>query len=140
MDYRGREPAAIDGEWNARSIGELLRDIGTNIQDIARSEIKLAKIELGNHARRMRSSAAPLVGGAVLGIYAIGFVLLAAMLALGLVLPEWLAALIVGAVLALCAAFGIGLGRERFREVRMPEKTMQTVKEDLQWMKEQARS
>jgi len=143
VDYRGHTSAALDekvADPNARSIGDVLKDIGNSIQDIVRWELKLAKIEVADSARRMRSSSILLAGGGLLGIYAIGFVLLAALMALEIVLPGWLAALIVGALSCIGAGIGISLGLRRLKQVRAPNKTMQTVREDLQWMKEQARS
>lgn len=81
-----------------------------------------------------------LAGGGLLGIFAIGFVLLAAMFALEIVLPAWLAALIMGVLLSVSAGVGPSIGRERLKAIQAPHKTMQTVREDLQWMKEQAKS
>jgi uncharacterized membrane protein YqjE len=146
VDYRGRTSAAVDEESRTaaepagRSIGDVLKDIGASIQDIVRWEIKLAKIELADSARRARSSSIMLASGGILGIFAIGFLLLAAMFALEIVLPSWLAALIIGALLCIGAGVGLGIGRDRLKAIQAPHKTMQTVREDLQWMKEQARS
>jgi uncharacterized membrane protein len=146
VDYRGRTSAALEdesrtaAESNGRSIGDVLKDIGGSIQDIVRWEIKLAKIEVADSARRARSSSIMLAGGGLLGIFAIGFLLLAAMFALEIVLPAWLAALIIGALLCLGAGVGLSIGRERLKAIQAPHKTMQTVREDLQWMIEQAKS
>lgn len=146
MDYRGRTSAAVEeepraaAESNGRSIGDVLKDIGSSIQDIVRWEIKLAKIEVADSARRARSSSIMLGGGGLLAIFAIGFLLLAAMFALEIVLPAWLAALIIGVLLCIGAAVGLSIGRDRLKAIQAPNKTMQTVREDLQWMKEQARS
>lgn len=144
MDYRGNSSATLDTVNGAasdeRSLGEILRDIGNNIQQIVRSEIRLAKIELTDTLRRVQASSVMLIGGAVLGFFALGFLFLAAMFALELVLGAWLAALIVSAILFIGAGLGLSIGRERLRTVQAPEKTMQTVKEDLQWTKEQIRS
>lgn len=146
MDYRGRTSAALDeesrtaAESNGRSIGDVLKDIGASIQDIVRWELKLAKIELADSARRARSSSILLAGGGLLGIYGIGFLLLAVMFALAIVLPWWAAALIVGGLLCIGAGIALSIGRERWKAIQAPNKTMQTVREDLQWMKEQAKS
>jgi uncharacterized membrane protein YqjE len=146
VDYRGRTSAALDeetrsaAESNGRSIGDVLREIGASIQDIVRWEVKLAKIELADSARRARTSSMLLAGGGLLGIFAIGFVLLAALFALEIVLPAWLAALIIGALLCVGAGVALSVGRERLKAIQAPKKTMQTVREDLQWMKEQAKS
>jgi hypothetical protein len=37
------------------------------------------------------------------------------------------------------AAIGISAGRKKFRTIKAPKKTMETLKEDLQWTKEQAK-
>lgn len=146
MDYHGRTSAALDdeartaAESNGRSIGDVLKEIGASIQDIVRWEIKLAKIEVADSARRARSSSLLLAGGGLLGIFAMGFLLLAAMFALEIVLPAWLAALIIGALLCIGAGAGLSIGRDRWKAIQAPHKTMQTVREDLQWMKEQAKS
>jgi hypothetical protein len=140
MDYHGHSSGTLTDNPGQRPLSDVLGDIGTNIQEIIRSEIKLAKIEATEIIRRLQQSSVALAGGAVFGIFAIGFSLLAIMFALEMVLAPWLAAVLV-AVLALCGA-GIGLsaGRQRLKSVRRPELTIQTVKEDLEWMKEQAKS
>ena len=138
MDSRGRMSATLDS--GERSIQDVLRDIGGNIQEIVRSEVRLAKIELGETVRSAKSSLVAFSSGGVLGIYAIGFIALAAMFALEIVLPAWLAALIIGVLLLIGAVIGIGKGRQEFKTIRPPEKTIQTVKEDFQWTKEQAKS
>jgi hypothetical protein len=59
---------------------------------------------------------------------------------LEIAVPAWAAALIMSAILLTGALVGISKGRKIFKTVHPPEKTIQTVKEDLQWMKEQAKS
>ena len=149
MDYQGRTSStAMDEERlmdeesdaNARPVSSVLQDIRVNIQEIVRSEVKLAKIELSDTVVRVRSASTMLGGGSVLGVYAIGFFLLTAMLALDIVLPSWLSALIVGILALAGAAIGLSKGRQVLKTIRPPEKTIQTVKEDLLWTKEQVKS
>jgi hypothetical protein len=59
------------------------------------------------------------------------------MFGLEALLPNWLAALILGVLLVICAAIGIAVGRRRLKTIRAPRKTIQTVKESLEWIKEQ---
>ncbi len=139
MDYRGRTSAAPDAESNGRSFSDVLKDIGTSLQDIVRSEIKLAKIEVTDSIGRLRSASVMLAGGGLLGIFAVGFILLAALFALEIILPAWLAALVLGVLLFGGAALGISVGRRRLKAIRGPRKTLQTMKEDLEWTKEQVR-
>jgi uncharacterized membrane protein YqjE len=140
VDYRGRTSAALEEDSSGRSISDMVKDIGSGIRDIVRSEIKLAKVELADTAERVRSASLMLASGGILGIYAIGFILLAAFFALEIALPAWAAALILGVILFAGAAVGISSGRARLKTIRGPQKTLQTVKEDLRWIKEQARS
>lgn len=110
------------------------------IQEIVRRELQLAKMEFTDSARKARSSAIMLASGGLLAIYAIGFILLAALFALEIALPAWLAALILGVLLCAGAAAAIASGRRRLKTIHGPQKTMETVKEDFRWIKEQARS
>jgi hypothetical protein len=88
----------------------------------------------------MGKAAGMLVAGAVLGIYALGILLLFAVYALAGPLPDWLAALIVGVVVAIIAAVLVKVGLDRVKSVNpAPDKTIDSVKEDIQWVKQQTR-
>jgi hypothetical protein len=74
----------------------------------------------------------------VLAFYGLGFLLLAAVYALSLVMAGWLATLIVGSVLVAAAGILIGAGSAKLRRVNLaPDRTMRTLEEDLQWAKQQ---
>jgi Flp pilus assembly protein protease CpaA len=76
--------------------------------------------------------------GAVLGLYGIGFLLLAAVYGLSLVMAPWLAALLVGGVLTIISLILVASSRSQLKQIDpTPEKTIQTVKENVQWAKEQ---
>ncbi len=128
---------ALQNAQNNRSMTEVLHDIFANIQEIVHSEFKLAKTEISEQAAKAARSSAPLGGGIVLGLYAFGFILLAIVYALETVVAAWLAALIVGAGVALVAAILISVGRKRLQQVKMPQKTIVSVKENVQWAKNQ---
>ena len=123
-----------------RSFAELLQDIAANVQEIIRSEFRLAKTEVREEAAKARKSVSMLGVGVFVGLYALGFLLLAAVYALQLVLAAWLAALIVGSAVAAIAAICIAVGRARLKQVHpVPDKTIHTVKENVQWAKQQVR-
>ena len=128
---------ALQNAQNNRSMTEVLQDIFANIQEIVRSEFKLAKTEISEQAAKAAKSSAPLGSGIVLALYAFGFMLLAIVYALEMVVAAWLAALIVGAAVGVVAAILISVGRKRLMQVRMPEKTIISVKENVQWAKNQ---
>ena len=122
-----------------RSVSEVLQDIFGNVQDIVRSEVRLAKAEIKTEAAKTARAAKALIAGAVLGLYAGGLLLIAAVYGLSLILAPWLAALVVSAFIAVVAASLISVGKERLRLVKKPEKTLRTVKEDVQWLRDQTR-
>lgn len=137
--YSGRSEADA-GRSRDRSMADVLKDIVGNFQEIVRSEVRLAKAETKEEGVKAWGAARPLLAGAVLGFYALGFLLLGVERALALVLVPWLAALIVGFTLVVVAAFLISAGRERWKAMHpQPGKTIKTVKENVQWMKDQTR-
>jgi uncharacterized membrane protein YqjE len=123
-----------------RSVFDVLRDILGNLQDIVRSEVRLAKAEFKTEAGHTAKAVKPLIAGAVLSLYAGGLLLVSIVLGLSLVIPPWMSALSVGVLVALLAAILIGMGRTRLRSVNPKlEKTTETMKEDVQWLKDQTR-
>jgi uncharacterized membrane protein YqjE len=121
-------------------MAEVLRDIVANIQEIFRSEFRLAKAEIHEETTKAVRSSVPLVIGVLLSLYALGFILLAIVHALATVIDAWLAALIVGFAVLAISMILVSIGRKRLKQVKVvPEKTLGTVKENVQWAKHQIR-
>lgn len=121
-------------------MSEVLQDIVANIQEIVRSEFRLAKVEIHEETTKAVRSSIPLVVGALLSLYALGFILLAVVHALSMVVDAWLAALIVGVGVLVISMVLVNIGRNRFKQVKVvPEKTVDTMKENVQWAKHQIR-
>lgn len=119
-----------------RSISTVLNDIVGNVQDIVRSEVRLAKTEVTEELSKARA-AGMLVGlGALMLTFGALFLLLAAVYALSTVVPDWAAALIVGGSVAVIAALCLGLGLKRFKTMRAVPKTAATMKENVEWAKQ----
>ena len=117
-----------------RSIADVLRDVVGNVQEIIRYEVRLAKTEVRDEASKASKAVAFIAGGALFSFYALNFLLFCVMFALALILPLWLSALLVGAVLFIVAAVLVALGRDRWKHVHAkPEQTIQTLKENLEW-------
>jgi uncharacterized membrane protein YqjE len=125
---------------NGRTVPEVLQDIVGNIQEIIRSEFRLAKAEVKQEAAKAKSPVILSVMGGALGLYAFGFLLLTAMLAMATVMTMWMAALIIGAVLAVASMALIGAAKARLKHVNpVPERTIESIKENVQWTKDQSR-
>ena len=124
-----------------RSLGDLFSDLARDTGTLVRQEVELAKTELSQKASRAARDIGVLaVGGLV--AYA-GFLALLAAVTLGLVaagLDAWLAALLVGGVVGAVGAVLVrrGLGALK-REELAPRQTVETLKEDAQWAKDQAK-
>ena len=123
-----------------RTMGEIMRDIVAHGQEIIRSEIRLAKTELRAEGAKAIQGATVGAAGAILGLFGIGFLLLACVYALALLMPNWAAALIVGFALVVIAGICAALGRERWRAVHKPDRTIGEMKENVQWLKHPTKS
>ena len=122
---------------NDRSFSVVLQDIVGNIQDIVRSEVRLAKTEIQEQAAKAKSASILLSGGAISGVLSAWFVLLAMVYGLARIMPDWAAALSVGIGLAVVAGLTVSAGRKRFTQIHAaPEKTIQSLKETVEWSKQ----
>src|SRR5690348_8062402 len=122
-----------------RSLGELFRDLVQDMGILVRQEVNLATTELTFKASRVgRELALLAIGGLV--AYA-GLLAVVAAVIIGLAtagLAWWLAALIVGVIVAAVGALLVQRGLGGLKRVDLaPRQTMQTLKEDTQWAKEQ---
>ena len=123
-----------------RSFSEAVQSIVGNVQEMVRSEVRLAKAEIGEEATKAKSSAALLGAGAVTALFAMLFLLLTVFYALSLAMPLWTAALIVAALLGVIALFTIGAGRKQLKRIHpTPERTIDSIRENVEWAKQQAK-
>lgn len=121
-----------------KSVGELLGDLYRGTSEILRLEIQLAKTELSQKVSRVGKNVGFLaVGGAV--AYA-GFLTIIAGIVgvLALLVPVWLSALIVGLIVAGIGGLLVFSGIKSLqKEQPTPQTTMQTIREDQEWLKDQ---
>ena len=121
-----------------RTLGELFGDLAAELRTLMRREMELARTELSEIIGRMfRDAAAMAAGGVIAGTAFLVFVA-AAVLLLGLVMPYWASALVIGFVLATVGFILIQKGRKDFRQANLtPVKTTETLKETAKWAKAQ---
>lgn len=89
---------------SAPSIGTLLGSLATDLQDLVRGEIKLARAELDQKLEKVLLAAIWLLGGALVAFAGLVVILQGVAAALALVLPTWAASLIVGVVIVAVGA------------------------------------
>jgi hypothetical protein len=131
------QPVPASGE---RSLGDLVTELARETNTLVAKEVQLAKVELSQKAAHVGKSAGVIGAGAVLAHVGLTLVAAALAVALGAVLPLWLSALLVGG--ALLAAGGVMAkgGLTSLRHVDpVPRQTVETLKQDAQWAKEQVR-
>lgn len=121
-----------------RSLADVLQDIVGNVQDIVRSEVRLAKAEFAEEARKAKPASLWMVLGAVFGVGAVMLGLLAGVYALSTVMPNWAAALVVSLGSGAIAALATHLGVMHMKRIDLtPHKTIGSLKENLAWSKQQ---
>lgn len=121
-----------------RSLSDVFQDIVGNVQSIVRSEVRLAKSELLDEFVKFKAAAPLLIFGAVASLLAALFLAWTATYALALLLPIWAAALIVAALLGAAGGLTLATGLKRLRLIDpKPERTIASVKENVQWAKQQ---
>jgi uncharacterized membrane protein YqjE len=121
---------------NGRSIGTVLKDIVGNVQQIVRSEIRLASVEVREEAGKAGRSAALVVIGGAIAVLALGCALIAAISALSTIVALWSAARIVAAVAGVVGAALIATGMKRMRQITItPTRTLAALEENIPWAK-----
>ena len=122
-----------------RSFTVVLQDIMRNVQEIIRAEVRLAKAEIREEASKAFSSMVWVMVGAVCAAFALTFLLWTVVYAVGLVWPMWAATLVVAAVLGIAGAVMLSSGIQRMKHVSpTPERTVETIKENVAWVKQQS--
>jgi hypothetical protein len=131
-----------DNELRERPIGEVAKELTSDLSLLMRQEIALAKAEMAQKGRTAAPGLGMFGGAGIVALCAAGATTAFLVLVFSLFLPDWAAALIVGAVLAAVAYVLIKQGKERVAEAGkpVPEQTIETVKEDVEWAKTRASS
>jgi uncharacterized membrane protein YqjE len=124
-------------ELHDRPIGELLKQLSQETTTLVRQELELAKAEMREKAGKAGPGFGMWGAAGVTALLALGTLTAFLILALDGAMPNWLAALIVGLVYAAVAGVLYLRGKRRVEEAGspVPQKTIETVKEDVEWAK-----
>jgi uncharacterized membrane protein YqjE len=118
--------------------GELVTRLSTQISELVRGELALAKAELAQKGKRAGIGAGLLGTAGVLALYGLGALVLTVIAALALVMPAWLAALIVAVLIFIVAGVLGLLGKNQLQRATppVPENTVESVKRDVATVQE----
>jgi uncharacterized protein YacL len=124
------------------SAAELVKQLSEQTSTLVRQEVELAKAELAVKGKRAGLGIGMFGGAGLFVLYAVGALVAAAILALATAVAAWLAALIVAAVLGSVAAVLALQGRTQVNQATppVPEEAAESVKEDVEWVKTQAKA
>ncbi|MBA2314772.1 MAG: phage holin family protein [Chloroflexi bacterium] len=131
----------MDDQQDDRSLGQLFGDLSRQLGTLVSKEIQLAKTEITTRVTTVGRDAAMIGAGGALAYAA----LLMALIAVGLLLIQlgitpWLAFLLVAIIVGAIAAVLIMRGRDELQKTDLaPTKTIETLKEDAEWAKEQVK-
>lgn len=130
------------GELRSHSTGELVKQLSEQTTTLVRKEIELAKAELSEKGKVAGQGAGMFGGAAVVALLALGTLTTMILALLDKAMDLWVAALIVTVVYGAIAAVVAMAGGDRVKQGMppAPEQTVETVKEDMQWAKSQAKS
>ena len=139
VSYEPPEPER--GPKEEQSVGQLLRELSEETSTLVRQEVQLAKVELTEKAKQAGKGAGLLAAAAVMGLALLGALTAFLIAVIALVVPVWLSALVVTVLYGVVAGMLALAGKKALQQVSpKPEQTVDTLKEDVQWAKTQAKS
>lgn len=123
-----------------RSLGELFADLARDTSTLVRQEVTLAKTEMTEKASKVGKDIASMAVGGAIAYAGLLALIAGVILGLGEFIPLWISALLIGAVVAGIGYMLIQRGRSALAsEDLTPRQTIESLKEDAEWAKEQTR-
>jgi uncharacterized membrane protein YqjE len=129
-------------ELRDRPVGDLVKDLSEQTSALVRKEVELAKAELAVKGKKAGIGAGMFGGAGLFGFFAFAALTATFILALATAVAPWLAALIVTVVYAAVAGVLALQGRNKVQEAGppVPERALDSTKEDVAWVKTRAKS
>ena len=121
-----------------RPLGDLFGDLASDMSNLVRQEVTLAKVEITQKAKYVGRNVGYLVVGGAVAYAALLAIIAAIIMLLARVMPNWGATLIVGVVVGAVGWMLIGKAMTALQQADLtPRETVETLKEDATWMKQQ---
>jgi hypothetical protein len=116
---------------------QLVHQLSEQVSTLVKDELALARLEMVEKGKRAGTGAGLLGGAGVMALYGLGALLFTAGAALSLVMPVWLAALIVAVVLFAVAGVAALIGKKQVKQALPPEPlaAMKSGKQDVDAVK-----
>lgn len=121
-----------------RSIGDLFSELASETSTLIRQEMALAQTEMTQKATKAGKNVGYLAVGGAVGYAGLLAIVAGVIMGLSYLIPAWIAALLVGAVIAIASYVLISSGLTALKNMDVkPTATVETIKEDAQWLKNQ---
>lgn len=128
----------IEHDKREQPLGELLSGLYRDTSALLRLEIELAKAEMGQKASRVGKNVGFLAAGGAVAYAGLLAIIAGIIGVLGLLIPVWLSALVVGLVVAGAGGLLVRSGLGTLQQEQLaPQRTIDTLKEDAEWMSDQ---
>jgi uncharacterized membrane protein YqjE len=124
-----------------RSTGDLVKLLSEQVSVLVRDELELAQLEMTRKGKQAGVGIGMLGGSGLVALYGVGCLLACVIIAISGAVAAWLAALIVGAALLAVAAAAALAGKGRLQKATppVPEGAVDSIKTDVEEIKERAR-
>ncbi|MFJ4101157.1 phage holin family protein [Amycolatopsis japonica] len=125
-----------------RSVGELVSDLSDEVKHLVRDEMRLAVFELQGKGKKMGVGAGLFGAAGIFALFGLATLITAVVLALALVMPAWLAAVVTGAALLLIGGLSALVGKKEVTSATppVPEEAIEGVLDDVDTVKQGVRS
>jgi predicted phage tail protein len=121
-----------------KSLGDLFSELAGETGTLVRQEIALAQVEISRKASKVGTNVGSLAVGGAVGYAGFLAILAGVIMGLAYFMPAWLAALIVGAVVAAVSYFMISSALTNLKNTELtPTESVDSIKEDAKWLKNQ---
>ena len=121
-----------------RSIGELFSELANETSTLIRQEVALAQVEITQKASTAGKNVGYLAVGGFVGYAGLLAIIAGVIMGLSYFVPAWLAAIIVGAIIAAVSYVLVSSALTALKNMDVkPTETVESIKEDARWLKNQ---
>ncbi len=129
------DSSTADARADSKGPGQLIVEITTDLSTLIRKEIELAKQEVGDLVKTKVQAFGLIAVAVIVGLLILPFILLTVLEILAIWLPRWSASLIVTLLMLALAGALVFVAKKKLGKNVKPEKTINSLKEDVEWAK-----
>lgn len=138
QEHRRHGANGPDIGHSPRDVPQLLTRLGKDSAELLRTEAELARAEVRESIADIKKGTASLVTSSVVLLSGLIILLMAGVYGLGIVLPLWASALIVGGAVTLIGGIAAAGGAAKLRKENLkPDRTVREARRDVRMAKEQ---